>query len=162
MIALDPGDVFATRAEAAYDALDYINPTSVAENAEYSGTIEPAAGGGYYATEPQRGTHRSVPITLKATTEGDYHTHGDYSTQSGQRTSRSRDQFDSERFSPDDRSNSRTGANLGGRNPEYRSYLGTPSGNFRVFDPNTGRSSAFTKPAFVPMLPTPSPPFLSE
>jgi len=77
---------------------------------------------------------------------GDYHTHGDYSTAdpgtgAAVRTSDpAHDDFDSDNFSTTDKSGIATD---GTGNPNYRGYLGTPSGTFRSYDPATGTDTTF-------------------
>ena len=72
---------------------------------------------------------------------GDYHTHGDYSTKdpntgAAVRTNdKTKDEFNSDNFSSPDRQ----GIAQDARNtPGYKGYLGTPSGKFKKFDPDTG------------------------
>lgn len=75
---------------------------------------------------------------------GDYHTHADYSvvdrkTGVAIRTSDpSKDDFNSDNFSSTD---IRGIIEDGKNNAEYRGYLGTPSGKFKVYDPATGKVS---------------------
>ncbi|MBR0834738.1 DUF4329 domain-containing protein [Bradyrhizobium manausense] len=74
---------------------------------------------------------------------GDYHTHGDYSisdpsTGLAVRTSDpSRDSFDSNNFSTGWRSDIKGITQSGAGIPGYRGYLGTPSGQFKYYDPST-------------------------
>jgi hypothetical protein len=137
---------FGSRDEAALAALCAANPASIRDNREYGGLIFRGADGKYYYTGPLRGTDQganpaAAPAPPGSTVVGDYHTHGDYSTAdpatgAAVRTSDpARDDFNSDQFSTTDK----TGiANDGAGNPEYRGYLGTPSGVFRQYDPATG------------------------
>jgi hypothetical protein len=79
---------------------------------------------------------------------GDYHTHGDYSRQifpedpeGGEVvrvTNPKDDNLNSDHFSKPDQIISSA---LSPYHPDYRSYLGTPSGVFKVFNPYTGNES---------------------
>jgi hypothetical protein len=142
---------FATRDDAAHAALCAANPASIRDNREYGGLIFRGSDGKYYYTGPLRGTDQGAnPAAAAApagsTVVGDYHTHGDYSTRdpatgAAVRTSDpARDQFGSDSFSSTDRSGI---ASDGAGNPDYRGYLGTPSGTFRVYDPATGSDTVF-------------------
>lgn len=56
-----------------------INPTSIRENREYSGSVYDAPGGGYTYTEPKPGTESTSGIVLPpkpSVPEAWYHTHG--------------------------------------------------------------------------------------
>jgi hypothetical protein len=142
---------FDTRDEAARAALNAANPSSIRDNLEYGGLIYQGTDGKYYYTGPGRGTDqgfdlRTTPIPPGTTLMGDYHTHADYSladpsTGAAIRTSDpARDDFNSDNFSSTDL----TGIAADGRgNPDYRGYLGTPSGTFRVYDPATGSNTTF-------------------
>ena len=72
---------FTTPQDAAAHAVEDINPTSIAENTEYTGKIrmDPMTGL-YYATPPIRGTETNAQLTFNehedALTVGDYHTLG--------------------------------------------------------------------------------------
>jgi len=146
-----PGDRFDTPEEAGRDAVEYINPTSIEENREYGGEIRREVtsttneGGEteettqYYATEPRPGEVASVELRVSKTKDvGDYHTHGDYSKESGKKTSKSRDHYDSDNRSSDDRSNSRTLARATKPTREkygekYTSVLGFPNEKTKVY-----------------------------
>lgn len=140
---------FATQDEAARAALRASNPQSIRDNREYAGLIYRGADGQYYFTGPVRGTDqganpRNAPAPAGSQVVGDYHTHGDYSTQDPRtraavRTSDpARDDFNSDNFSgPDRRGIARDGAGI----PGYAGYLGTPSGTFRRYDPATGNDT---------------------
>ena len=134
---------------AAVAALKNANPRSVSENLEYGGLIYEDEDGEYNYTGPVSGTARSVdpykaPAPEGTLVVGEYHTHGDYSVpgQNNQviRTSDpSRDRYDSNNFGYDDlsRANWLSQHAFSG----YKSFLGTPSGVFKVYDPQSGTVS---------------------
>jgi uncharacterized Zn-binding protein involved in type VI secretion len=135
---------FASQEAAAIAALSEANPQSIAANQEYGGLIYRNADGtyGYTVPSPGDGTSfnpSSVSAPPGATVVGDYHTHGDYSVSGAdgnpQRTSDpARDDYNSDNFS---RSDIRGIRNDAAGNPDYRGYLGTPSGTFREYNPHT-------------------------
>jgi uncharacterized Zn-binding protein involved in type VI secretion len=140
---------FANADQAARAALNIANPQSIAANREYGGMVYRDVHGQYWFTGPGAGTDQgfnptSTPIPPGTQPAGDYHCHGDYSTQDpatgrAVRTSDpSRDQFNSDNFSPTDRSGI---ANDARGNPGYKGYLGTPSGQFKTYDPSTGTTT---------------------
>ena len=156
-----PGDRFNTPEEAGKDAINTVNPVSIATNTEYGGAINREvstttnANGTtsetlqYYATEPVQGNKNSVPIKAsKADTVGDYHTHGDYSRElkNGNivRTSKSRDTFNSDKRSigkSADSGNTKLLATATKKarakyGETYKSYLGTPSGKTKIYTQN--------------------------
>ena len=101
--------------------------------------------GQYFATNPQRAGLDSGTLPVHLIPEGGeevgmYHTHGNYSLQDGTPTDAAHDEYDSEHFSSTDMDTAEARAN---GNPEYRSYLGTPSGNRLVHNPTTGDISSF-------------------
>ena len=133
---------YASADAAARAALAVANPKSIADNTEYSGLVYKGSDGKYYTTGPAKGTDqgadplRQAPAPAGTTVVGDYHTHGDYSTAdpvtgAAVRTADpSKDQFNSDNFSSQDKSDN--------RKVGYPGYLGTPSGTFRKYDPATG------------------------
>lgn len=137
---------FATQDEAARAALQTANPQSIKDNLEYAGLIYRDANGRYFYTGPIKGTDQganpaNAPAPPNTQVVGDYHTHGDYSTQdpvtkAAVRTSDpTKDQFNSDNFSATDKTGiASDGAGVSG----YKGYLGTPSGTFRSYDPATG------------------------
>jgi hypothetical protein len=137
---------FDTPDAAARDALNRANPRSVADNLEYGGlVVKDLQTGRYSATAPRVGTGDSFdPYSVRTPGRtqqaGDYHTHGDYSVQGPggqpQRTGNpALDDYNSDRFSRGDTD----GIRADGRNrPGYKGYLGTPSGDYRSFDPASG------------------------
>jgi hypothetical protein len=136
---------FPSADAAARDALNKANPRSVQDNLEYGGLVnkDPKTGQ-YTATAPRVGTADGfqpgeVGVPKGQTTVGDYHTHGDYSVEGPdgkpQRTSQpALDQYGANRFSDVDIDGIRQDAR---GKPEYKGYLGTPSGEYRRFDPAT-------------------------
>jgi RHS repeat-associated protein len=146
-----PGDPFPTAAPAALDALKYINPISIAKNAEYAGLIY-FSGGHFYATNPVEGTlDSSAPwnsvakqalLNAGGVPVGDYHTHGDYTDDNGNPAAKENSSYDDDHFSPTDETNSKGWAqmvsNVYGSNSQYESYLGTPSGQFYQYNSSTG------------------------
>ncbi|MFS4458811.1 NTF2 fold immunity protein [Bdellovibrio sp. HCB2-146] len=89
---LDPGDQFHSAGEAAGDAINFSNPTSIKQNLEYGGYIVRNSNGTYSATYPIGGSTSglNLPKPPKGTV-ADYHTHG--ASQIG---------YDSESFSKED------------------------------------------------------------
>ena len=129
----------------AVEALNVANPLSIRDNLEYGGFIYRNPDGTYDYTTPIKGADQAFNpssalhlVPLGSQIVGDYHTHGDYSvkhpaTGAAIRTSNpALDSFNSDNFSPTDRSG--IAADAAG-NASYRGYLGTPSGTFRAFDP---------------------------
>lgn len=138
-----PGSLgpYGTADDAARAALASANPTSIAENREYVGMIyQDPATGSYYATDPQPaglsgGTLPVSSIPPGMNEAGMYHTHGNYSKADGTPTDAANDQFDSEHFSGTDIN---TANARGAGNPDYKSYLGTPSGGQQVHSTGPG------------------------
>jgi hypothetical protein len=144
---LQRGYCFATRDDAAKAALSLANPRSIDENTEYGGLLYQQQRD-YAYTGPIRGSGDTVnpadaPAPDDAGVVGNYHTHGDYSmydaaTQQAIRTGDlSMDTFDSDNFSPGDKFSARSDSLF---YPGFRAYLGTPSGQFKFFDPRTGET----------------------
>lgn len=139
---------YPTMQDAARAALNDANPTSIRENREYGGLIYRNPDGTYGYTAPNHGSGTSYdPSTASVppgtTRVGDYHTHGDYSTDDGHgnpvRTNDpALDAFNSDNFSTPDLRGIEQDAQ---GNPDYRGYLGTPSGTFREYDPGTRTQS---------------------
>ncbi|RMF38899.1 MAG: DUF4329 domain-containing protein [Alphaproteobacteria bacterium] len=135
---------FATQEEAAKAALDAANPQSIADNREYGGLVYRNPDGTYGYTNPSGGTGtgfnpHAISAPPGATVVGDYHTHGDYSVVGPNgpvRTSDpAQDSYNSDNFSSADING--INADAAG-NPEYRGYLGTPSGKYLEYNPTTG------------------------
>ena len=160
---LAPGDLYTSSDAAAGDALTAANAKSIPDNKEYGGLICKSANNTFQATSPSTGTGTSFnpsAVSCPTGTEkvGDYHTHGDYSTigSSGpvRTTDPSKDQYGSDDFSATDIEGIRKDAidravpamvaNF--QNPvanpdfkqDYKGYLGTPSGTFKMYAPFTG------------------------
>lgn len=136
---------FPSADAAAHDALTRANPQSIRDNLEYGGLVfKDRATGLYSASPPLRGTDTGfdpsrVTVPSGVDVVGDYHTHGDYSTADTQgRAVRSsnpaNDAFNSDNFSRTDYRGITTDAQ---GKPGYAGYLGTPSGEFKRFDPAT-------------------------
>ena len=130
----------------AVEALDIANPLSIKDNLEYGGYIYRKPDGSYGYTAPLKGTSKGFQpssaahlVPSGAVIVGDYHTHGDYSiynlkTGAAIRSSNPlNDQFNSDYFSKGDYRGISIDAR---RSPDYRGYLGTPSGVFRAFNPH--------------------------
>lgn len=136
---------FATADDAAKAALNAANPQSIKDNTEYSGLIYKGADGKFYYSGPAKGTDQGAnpkaqaPAPPGTQVVADYHTHGDYSTAdpatgAAVRTKDpSKDAFNSDHFSAQDKSDN--------RKEGYPGYLGTPSGTFRKYDPATGNDT---------------------
>jgi RHS repeat-associated protein len=133
---------YSTQDAAAKAGLNAINPTSIKQNKEYAGLIYKDADGNYHYTTPNKGkgTSSSVGTAPDGTTVvGDYHTHGDYSRPIlfglfVVRTSAAKDAYNSDHFSDTDMAENRDSARS---NPQFRGYLGTPSGALRIYNPIT-------------------------
>ncbi len=111
---LAPGDPFPTEAEAAGDALNYINPISIGQNREYGGHIVRSPDGTYSATMPIKGGPAGVNIgRVPAGGTASYHTHGGFDPR-----------YDNENFSPADL--------LGDMLDGINGYLATPGGSIQM------------------------------
>jgi uncharacterized Zn-binding protein involved in type VI secretion len=140
---------FGSAEEAACAALEEANPQAIKTNVEWGGLVYQNPDGTFGFTAPSQAvdTNHFDPFTVSAppgtTVVGDYHAHGDYSMPIGGdpekpcRTSDpANDPYQSDNFSQTDREGSAEDA---GGNLNYRSYLGTPSGTFREYNPSTGK-----------------------
>ena len=135
---------YSSQDDAARAALTNANPTSISANREYGGLIYSDRAGLYHYGGPVRGGPRGVNVhNLRAprgaAIVGDYHTHGDYSVLGPHgRTVRTsdpnRDDFNSDHFSRGDK---RGIARDARRKPSYLGYLGTPGGQFLIYNPRT-------------------------
>jgi hypothetical protein len=86
----------------------------------------------------------TLPQTNGNPIAGDWHTHGDYSSTNGVTITRTSnpnmDSFNSDQFSRQDISSTHIDAKgIAG----YKSYLGTPSGVFRVYDADAKHDGVF-------------------
>jgi RHS repeat-associated protein len=155
---LTPGTLFPNPVDAGRDAVNTANPISIHNNQETGGLILRNTNGTYVATYPTNGTGVSfdpyaVPVPTGYIKVGDYHCHGDYSTQgaNGQpvRTSvPTQDQYNSNNFSTadlqgidHDNETIRQYNQTHGTDYGYVGVLGTPSGDILEYDPGTGRVS---------------------
>ena len=149
-VIIGDAPTYASRDDAARAALTYANPLSIAANLENGGMIYQNPDGTFSFTLAG-GTDAGfnptdAPIPPGTTAMGDFHNHGDYSlrnpiTGNAIRTGTpALDSYNSDQFSTTDL-NGITADGAG--NPNYRGYLGTPSGGFQVFDPNNPPPTAF-------------------
>ena len=139
-LGLKPGDRFNTPNETAIDTLDYYNPLSIQDNAEYGGSICKEIGSStkYFAIEATKGKGDTVSTPscpCGSERVAKYHTHGDYSKKGFIRTTKPNDYYHSDDFSPEDKKNDKY---LGYFFPDYiGGYLGTPSGSYKFYDPRS-------------------------
>jgi hypothetical protein len=142
-LGLVPGDPFPTRGGAAQDALNFINPTSIAQNQEYIGLIYLNPNNGmYYATSPlangcQGSANKPISFPKATVPVGDYHTHGDYCDAKCNRTSKAGDQNNSDNFSSPDIADGKSKAGPFKGFPGWMKYLGTPSGQMKQYTPGS-------------------------
>lgn len=149
---------FDTQDQAAKAALMNSNGASIKQNKEYAGLIYKTNDDKYHYTGPVGGNDQGAdPHDAKAPrgvkVVGDYHTHGDYSTMgpNGRAVKTHdphHDDFNSDHFSGVHgvRGHLGTGDKGGIEHdaigkPEYRGYLGTPSGKLLVYNPKNGQES---------------------
>ena len=112
--------------------------------------IYQSSDGTYGYTGPSAGSAtgfdpKSAPSPDGTTDVGDYHTHGAYSKlgPDGDPVATgnpAQDDYDSDNFSPQDKD---VITKDGAGKPNYEGYLGTPSGQTKVFIPSTRRVSNF-------------------
>jgi uncharacterized Zn-binding protein involved in type VI secretion len=137
---------YSSQAAAALAALGYANPQSIASNLENVGFIYQNPDGSFSFTlaggTDAGGSLSNAPLPPGTTEVGFFHCHGDYSLQNpitgnAIRTSNpALDSYNSDNFSGTDL-NTASGRAAASANPgAYRSYLGTPSGGFRVDNPS--------------------------
>jgi len=116
---------YSTQHDAAYNVVNGINPTSVAQNLEYGGWVYRNADSTFSAAEPKKGTVDKVnlgsPLNVPSgtTTTASYHTHGAFDPI-----------YDSEHFSIMDVAMNNTWGVDG--------YLGTPAGYLKYHHYVTG------------------------
>jgi RHS repeat-associated protein len=142
---------YQTQNGAARAALTGANPDSIKANREYGGLIYVDKSGKYHYSGPVIGGDQGVnPHDAGhpdgTTVVGDYHTHGDYSIagpngQAIRTGDPKRDDFNSDHFSVGPHADTGGIIHDAAGNPNYRGYLGTPSGNFLIFNPVTGKES---------------------
>ena len=137
---------FATADGAAKAAVMRYNDKSIRDNVEYGGLVYRTPDGKYDYTKATRGEKDTVnpwdpasPSIPKCAQEVAYwHTHGDHSDQNGNRTTRAKDYYASNDFSPEDKAAARTG--MKHDDPDYRAYLGTPSDGYKGYSPQTNQT----------------------
>jgi RHS repeat-associated protein len=157
-LGLTPGDPFDAPQDAARDAHNFINPTSIQENAEYGSIIYQGADGHFFASKPfsdGAGTRVVVGdptdqsrVPKGGTRVGDYHSHGDYSTPgpkdpktgipipqrvtgpNAKRDDAMRGYNSNHPSSPDDK----RARDAKKKDPKYRTFLGTPSKEFKEYN----------------------------
>jgi uncharacterized protein RhaS with RHS repeats len=121
-LGLSPGDCYRTINAAGTAAISDINYKSIQDHVEYGGRIYRNPNGSYSYTAPIMGNIDSVShgpnIPNRA---GLYHTHGAFDPG-----------YDNENFSPDDERIA--------TNANEPSYLGTPSGVIKKFNPATNKT----------------------
>jgi hypothetical protein len=146
----NPGPIFHTPEDAAYDINSQMNPISVADNAEYDwGYYQDPNTGLYGYTDPYNfgpvGGKGPVATAVNGAAfhpsglMGWGHTHGDYSDSNSHRTPQIKDYWDSDNFSAADRDFSRGGGGYG-----WGFFtVGTPSGRVLQWTPQNGPSVLF-------------------
>jgi uncharacterized Zn-binding protein involved in type VI secretion len=142
------GTKYPTQEAAAKAALDEANRQSIKANREMGGVIYKNPDGTYSYTGPNPGSEAGYNPTQAQQQPpddtqkvGDYHTHGDYGQKGDVRTSDpNRDQFNSDDFSSTDRREIGKDAKV---DPNYRGYVGTPSGAYKEYNPSTGTTRRF-------------------
>ncbi|WP_318393283.1 RHS repeat-associated core domain-containing protein, partial [Enterobacter sp.] len=118
-------------------ALAMCNAKSISENKEYGGLICKKEGI-YYPQSPIKSENHSGIDLIKIKCPegfervGDYHTHGFYSDEKGNITTKENDAYKSLEFSRRDIRNSYMN---GMGKKEYSSYLGTPNGTYLKYNP---------------------------
>ncbi|MCC7517509.1 MAG: DUF4329 domain-containing protein, partial [Pseudomonadales bacterium] len=120
LFGLAPGDSYPNADMAGWAAVNDINHQSVREGREYAGRVYENADGSYSYTEPNPGTKdSSTPPSVPDGTQnaGRYHTHG--ANDPG---------YDNENYSDTDKQNA--------EDEGVPSYLGTPSGDTKKYDPD--------------------------
>jgi hypothetical protein len=122
---------------AAKAALQQVNPTSIAQDKEYAARGYKNPNGTYSVTGFNPGTQASsTPPSIASLPAGTanaarLHTHGGDDPQ-----------YDNEHFSPQDKHNAQRDG--------VPSYLGTPSGKIKKYDPATDRVTIIYDPARQP------------
>jgi RHS repeat-associated protein len=137
------GGRFSSADAAARAALLRYNDKSIRDNLEYGGLIYQTPNGKFDYTKAIRGTKdgvdpwddRAPKIPKCAIEAGYWHTHGDHSDKDGNRTTKSNDYYDSNKFSDEadgsgDLPAARQGLSI---HPDYRAYVGTPSAGYKGF-----------------------------
>jgi hypothetical protein len=140
---------YASADEAAKAALKEANPTSISENTEFGGLIYKNPDGTFGYTTPAKGSPTGFDLSTVnppkgSSVVGDYHTHGDYSVVDANGNAvrtpdPSKDMFGSDNFSTADIAGITSDAKS---TPGYTGYLGTPSGDFKRFTPDSAKPPA--------------------
>lgn len=136
---------FRSADAAAKAALLRYNDKSIRDNREYGGLIYKTPNGGYDFTKASKGSTDGVDpwefgegrIPKCAEEVGYWHTHGNYSDDNGNPTTKDKDAYDSNNFSPQDR---KVAKMMGQGKTEYKGYVGTPSGAFKGYDGKSGKT----------------------
>jgi hypothetical protein len=140
------GGRFATADGAAKAAMMRYNDKSIRDNVEYGGLVYKTPDGKYDFTKATRGekdtvnpwgpTAKSIPKCAQEV--GYWHTHGDHSDQYGNRTTRAKDYYGSNNFSPEDKDAAKAG--MQHDHPDYRGYVGTPSDGYKGYNPKANQT----------------------
>ncbi|EER8339950.1 DUF4329 domain-containing protein, partial [Escherichia coli] len=118
-------------------ALAMCNGESINENKEYGGLICKKQGE-YFPMNPISSNDndsvdlRNIKCPEGSERVGDYHTHGFYSDDKGNKVTKENDVYDSLNFSSKDLTNSYLN---GMGKKEYSSYLGTPNNTYLKYNP---------------------------
>jgi hypothetical protein len=136
-----PRTRFMTKKEAGVAAEQKINPTSAKNGQEHGGLLMKNTDGTYSYAKPVAGDCCRVGIPFgttlpaDATRAGDYHTHGD-----GKDSSDKGEDFSGGKGrTPGDREMSQ--AHMRYYHGDQPSFLGTPSGAIKMYDPATGKTT---------------------
>ena len=140
------GGRFATADGAAKAAMMRYNDKSIRDNVEYGGLVYKTPDGKYDYTKATRGEKDTVnpwsplsPSMPRCAQEvGYWHTHGDHSDRDGNRTTRAKDYYGSNNFSPEDKAAAKQG--MEHDHPDYRGYLGTPSDGYKGYNPKANQT----------------------
>jgi RHS repeat-associated protein len=133
-----PGSLNYTAQQAGVAAVTYINPTSIAQNVEYSGNVYKDANGIFSFVMPTMGTFNHSPfdptqVPSGTVYAGAYHTHGGDDP--------NLPAMDSEVFSPPFNGQlNDIGLYSSPANQGQPAYLGTPAGRVEVYNPQTNKS----------------------
>jgi len=127
LFGLAPNDDYESQDSAGSAAVRDINSKSIRQNTEYAGRVyQKWLGFGWWSyTEPNKGTmDKSNPGSCpwNGKNGGMYHTHGANDPR-----------YDNENFSPQDKSVADA--------EKVPSYLGTPSGEIKKYNPASGSST---------------------
>lgn len=136
--AILPGTHYDSAQTAAVTVINSTNPTSISENREYAGrTVRD--GTGDYVNTKNAGTEAGAPhgsVPEGTTSAALWHTHG------ANTPGYDNENFSSSRNTPRGTPNDIDNAKKAG----VPSYLGTPSGAIKVYNPATGRTTVIQQP----------------